>query len=179
MARCGIDRIDDLNGGVATAAPIGPHDPDAESVGVIQSLLAGQGQKGLPNLLSPAFGTFGPLTTQAVHNFRAQQGLPETDVIDIAAMRQLVQTPAAVPIASRGYLTLVLDFAYTGLAKILSVVAQMEGAGKFAALNLNTDKAGMSFGLLQWAQKPKRLNEILTAFSIALPADFIQVFWSG
>ena len=179
MAKCGIRSIDDLNAGTASIAPIGPHDPDTEAVGVIQSLLAGQGQKGLPNLLSPAFGTFGPVTTLAVRSFRARQGLPEGDAVDADAFQQLVQMPAAAPIASRGYLTLVLDFDYTGLVKILSVVAQMEGAGKFAALNLNTDKAGLSFGLIQWAQKPGRLHDILAAFSDALPADFIQIFGVG
>jgi peptidoglycan hydrolase-like protein with peptidoglycan-binding domain len=179
VAKCGIQRIDDLNSGSGSPVPIGPHDSDTESVGVIQTLLAGQGQKGLPNLLSPAFGSFGPITTQAVRNFRAQQGLPAADVIDVAGLQQLVRVPAATPVASRGYLSLVLDFDYTGLVKVLSVVAQMEGAGKFAALNLNTDKAGLSFGLIQWAQKPGRLNEILAAFSAALPADFIQIFGVG
>jgi hypothetical protein len=179
VAKCGIERIDNLNAGVAPCAPIGPRDHDAESVGVIQSLLAGHGQKGLPNPLSPSFGLFGPVTTQAVRNFRAQQGLPPADVIDSSALQRLVQAPAIAPIASRGYLTLVLGFEYTGLAKIMSVVAQMEGAGKFAALNLNTDKAGLSFGLLQWAQKPGRLHKILTAFSVALPADFVQIFGVG
>ena len=113
---------------------IGPGDPDTESVGLVQPMLTRQGQKGLPDLLSPSYGTFGPLTTEAVRNFRIQQGLPAGSRVDVPTMQNLVQAAAPSPVASRGYITLVLDFPYTGLAKIPSVVAQMEGAGKFSAL---------------------------------------------
>jgi hypothetical protein len=174
MARCGITRIDDLNAGAA-ASPIGPGDADRESVGVIQSLLACHGQKGLPNLLSPDYGVFGPRTSAAVERFRVQQSLPAGNDVDAQTLQALVLTPATAPIASQGYLTLVLDFADGGLLKILSVVAQMEGAGKFSALNLNTDKAGLSFGLIQWAQKPGRLAEILQAFLAASAEDFVRI----
>jgi hypothetical protein len=179
MALCGISRIDDLNSAAATASPIIPGDPDVESVGVIQDLLTGHGQKGLPNLLSPLYGSFGPLTSAAVVSFRKQQSLPAGNQVDPQTLQSLVQSPAKAPIASRGYLSLVLNFAYSGLAKILSVVAQMEGAGKFSALNLNTDKAGLSFGLIQWAQKPGRLIEILNAFFTASAADFVRILGGG
>jgi hypothetical protein len=179
MAISGISRIDDLNSGAASARPIGPGDPDTESVGVVQQMLTGQGQKGLPNLLSPSYGTFGPLTTAALQNFRNQQGLAAGDQVDVQTLQTLVQAPASSPLASRGYMTLVLDFTYTGLAKILSVVAQMEGAGKFSALNQNTDKAGLSFGLIQWAQKPGRLTEILTAFRAASADDYTRILGGG
>jgi|HubBroStandDraft_6_1064221.scaffolds.fasta_scaffold00054_16 hypothetical protein len=179
MALCGISRIDDLNAGAAAANPIGPGDSDSESVGVIQTLLSGQGQGGLPNLLSPDYGIFGPLTSAAVQSFRAQQSLPAGNQVDGQTLQGLVQTPATMPLASQGYLTLALGFAYGGLAKILSVVAQMEGAGKFGALNLNTDRAGLSFGLIQWAQKPGRLGEILKAFFAASAADFVRILGAG
>jgi hypothetical protein len=179
MALCGISRIDDLNTGAAAANPIGLGDPDKESVGAIQDLLTGQGQKGLPNLLSPDYGTFGPLTSVAVQSFRAQQSLPAENQVDVQTLQALVQSTPTAPIASRGYLTLALNFTYSGLAKILSVVAQMEGAGKFGALNLNTDKAGLSFGLIQWSQKPGRLAEILTSFIAASEADFVRILGEG
>jgi peptidoglycan hydrolase-like protein with peptidoglycan-binding domain len=179
MALCGISRIDDLNSAAASAAAIGPGDADPESVGVVQQMLAGQGQRGLPNLLSPDYGTFGPLTSAAVQNFRAQQGLAAGNEVDSLTLQALVQVPAQSPVASRGYMTLVLDFAYSGLAKILSVVAQMEGAGKFSAMNLNTDKAGLSFGLIQWAQKPGRLTEILKASRAASADDFVRILGGG
>ena len=56
MARCGIDRIDNLCAGTASAAPIAPGDPDKESVGVIQDFLTAHGQRGLPNLVGPGYG---------------------------------------------------------------------------------------------------------------------------
>ena len=129
MALCGVSRVDDLNAGAATASPIVPGDPDVESVGVIQDLLTGQGQKGLPNLLSPVYGSFGPLTSAAVQGFRTQQSLSAGNQVDSKTLQSLVQSPATAPIASRGYLSLTLNFAYSGLAKILSMVAQMEGGG--------------------------------------------------
>lgn len=179
MALCGISRIDDLNCGAASATAIRTGDLDRDSVGLFQQMLAGMGQAGLPNLLSPDYGIFGARTAAAVQTFRAAQGLPPGDELDSQCLQALVQGTATVPVASRGYLTLVLDISYTGLAKILSVVAQMEGAGKFSALNLNTDKAGLSFGLIQWAQKPGRLTEILKAFQKASPSDFSRIFGDG
>ena len=179
MALCGIPRIDDLNQGAAGATTIGPGDPDSESVGLIQGMLIGQGQRGLPNLLSPDYGKFGPATSAAVQNFRLQQGLGAGNQVDAQTLQTLVQAAAPSPILSRGYMTLVLDFSYGGMAKILSVTAQMEGAGKFGAMNLNSDKAGMSFGLIQWAQKPGRLTEILKAFRSASANDFVNIFGGG
>jgi hypothetical protein len=179
MAPCGIPRIDDLNTGTATATAIGPGDPDRQSVQVIQSLLSGQGTSGMPNLLNADYGVFGPMTSTAVQNFRARNGLPAGDQVDATTLQALVLTPAVAPIVSRGYITLSLNFNYSGLAKILSVVAQMEGAGKFAAMNLNRDNAGMSFGLIQWAQKPGRLAEILNAFSSSGSPDFVRIFGAG
>ncbi|MFY9742735.1 MAG: hypothetical protein WAK21_12080, partial [Candidatus Sulfotelmatobacter sp.] len=179
MARCAISRIDDLNAGAAGATAIGPGDTDRQSVQVVQSLLSGQGASGLPNLQSADYGVFGPATSTAVENFRLHNGLPLGNQVDVRTLQTLVQTPALTPIVSRGYLTLVLDFNYSGLARILSVVAQMEGGGKFGALNLNRDKAGLSFGLIQWAQKPGRLAEILNAFFSASPAGFVRIFGAG
>lgn len=179
MARCGVDRIDDLCAGTAAAASIGPGDPDKDSVGIIQDFLTSHGHRGLPTLAGQGYGTFGPLTAQAVQNFCAQQGLPRQAQVDAATLQKLIQAPAATPIACRGYLTLVLGFDYTGLAKILCVTAQMEGSGKFAALNLNTDGAGLSFGLIQWAQRPGRLADIVHAFCRAGSEDFARIFGEG
>lgn len=179
MAVCGISRIDDLNRGGAGVVPIGPEEADRDSVGVVQQMLAGMGLRGLPNLLSPDYGMFGPRTMAAVQTFRLQQGLPAACTVDGQCLKALLQASAPEPVASRGYITLVLDFPYSGLVKILSVVAQMEGAGKFGAMNLNTDKAGLSFGLIQWAQKPGRLAEILRAFALADPVAFAGFFTGG
>lgn len=145
MAWCGVDRIDNLFAGATATASIAPGDPDRESVAIIQDLLTSHGHRGLPTLAGQGYGTFGPLTAQALQKFCAQQGLPPQEQVDADTLQKLIETPAATLIACRGYLTLVLGFDYTGLTKLLSATAQMEGSGKFGALNLNTDGAGLSF----------------------------------
>lgn len=179
MAKCGIDRIDRLFAGDAAVAPLKSGDPEREAVGVAQLLLAGHGYAAMPSPLAATYGTYGPATTAAMRDFRARHGLPVGDDVDSPAFAALVREPAADPRASRGYLTLALDFAYSGMTKVLSLVAQMEGAGRFAALNANTDRAGLSFGIIQWAQKPGRLGEILAAFRSESPAKFIDIFGGG
>jgi len=179
MASCGIKRIDDMRTGLASAQAIGPGDPDRESVGVIQDFLTGHGLRDLPDLLSPIYGTFGPMTAEAVRQFRSEHALAAQDTVDTEALQQMVAAAATNPISSRGYMALVLNFPYDGMHKVLSIVAQLEGAGRFAALNLNTDRAGLSFGLIQWAQKPGRLTEILAAFRNTSTADFSRIFGDG
>jgi len=62
---------------------------------------------------------------------------------------------------------------------VLGLTAIMEGLGKFGSLNLNADKAGLSFGIIQWAQRPKRLIDILEAFSKADASKYVSIFGSG
>lgn len=174
----GIPRIDGLFQG-APVAPLQAGDSDTVAVGAIQDLLTGLGQVGLPTLLQSSYGTFGPKTTQAVSAFQAANGLPQTGAVDSPGLRAMVSAPATDPRASQVYMTLVLQFPYSGMHKILSLVAQMEGVGKFAALNLNTDKAGLSFGIIQWAQRPGRLIDIVAACSQADRASFVGIFGNG
>lgn len=91
----------------------------------------------------------------------------------------MVDAPASNPIASRGYLALVLDFIFSGIVRVMSLTTRFEGAGRFTAINRNTDKAGLSFGLIQWAQKPGRLNELLRAFQQQQPQNFVRIFGGG
>jgi peptidoglycan hydrolase-like protein with peptidoglycan-binding domain len=178
MAQTGIPRIDQVFEG-QPAQSIGPGDPDRESVGVIQDFLIGHGFANLPGLLGPGRGLFGPLTTAVVRAFQQNNKLPITGAVDGATLQSLVTVPAAKPIASRGYLTLTLDFAFTGMTRLMSLTTQFEGGGRFGALNANTDGAGLSFGLIQWAQRPGRLDELLRAFQAEQPPLFVQLFGNG
>jgi peptidoglycan hydrolase-like protein with peptidoglycan-binding domain len=185
MASCGITTIDALFSGGA-ASPIATGASDPEAVGLIQDMLAAQGFPGMPGLTSTSRGTFGPATTKAVRGFQTRCGLPPSPAgdetkatVDGKTLRTLVDTPATSPTACRGYLTLVLDFPFTGLLRVMSLTTQFEGGGKFNAQNRNTDKAGLSFGLIQWAQKPGRLNELLRAFRKEKPQLFATVFGAG
>jgi peptidoglycan hydrolase-like protein with peptidoglycan-binding domain len=177
MAITGISRIDQLLGG--QTEPIGPNISDQEAVGVLQDLLIGHDLKGLPGLLSKGRGLFGINTAGAVREFQRAQKLPETGVVDNATLQKLVEVPSIKPIACLGYLALSLDILFKGMIRVMSLTSQFEGAGLFTALNRNTDRAGLSFGLIQWAQKPGRLNEILRAFQAAEPALFVQIFGVG
>lgn len=177
-AQSGIPRIDRLF--LDGAEPlITAHETDANAIGAVQDLLTGLGFAGLPTLLSTAYGVPGPKTLAAIGSFRQQNQLGDGTDLDAATLHKMVSTPAKDPRASTAYMALVLGFEATNMQKILSMVSQMEGAGKFAALNLNTDRAGLSFGVLQWAQRPGRLPELLNGMCAADRDQFVTVFGSG
>jgi hypothetical protein len=179
MAQSGLTRIDGLFGGEPTAQPVGPGDPDRESVGAIQDLLRGHGQTTMPNPTAADYGLFGQRTAAAVSAFRRDQSLDIAGVVDAATLSALVRTPAATPVASRPYVTMGLDFEWSGMTKIVLLTSILEGEGGFGALNRNTDKAGLSYGLLQWAQKPGRLHGLLQAFCQTDGAAFVTIFGGG
>ncbi len=174
MAKTGIERIDRLLEG-RDAEPVRPGDPDREAVGIIQELLICHGFSGMPGIQSSSRGIFGPRTTAAVHAFQKAHSLPETGVIDGRTLQALIRIEAIRPIACRGYLSLVLDLPFERMIRLVSLTAQFEGSGSFAAINPNSDGAGLSFGLIQWAQKPGRLHELLCAFRDLRPNEFLEI----
>jgi hypothetical protein len=177
MANCGIARIDELWAGAAE--PIRRGDPDSAAVGVIQDFLIGHGFKDLPGPLGNGHGSFGPLTARCVQQFRDLNRLGPPDEVDHGTLALLVAVPARNPVAARGYLTMALDCAFDGIVRIMSVTCQFEGAGRFAAINPNHDRAGLSFGIIQWAQKPGRLGELLRAFAGRDRERFVKIFADG
>ncbi len=58
--------------------------------------------------------------------------------------------------------------------RVIARVTAHEGG--FASLNLNRDNAGLSFGILQWAQAPKSLGKLLAAMNAADPTAFARIF---
>lgn len=174
----GIARIDHLLEGRAVP-PLAEGDSDRAAVGALQDLLTGHGFIGLPGILSPHYGSFSSRTAIALRDFQQRHSIPATGRADPPTLQKLVIAPAGDPRATQAYLTLVLRFSFTGMMRVLSLVAQMEGLGKFGALNLNTDRAGLSFGMIQWAQRPGRLTEILSAFLQADRERFAGLFGDG
>jgi hypothetical protein len=175
VAATGIASIDALFAGQPGAA-LGT---DRDSVGAVQALLIGHGFRNLPTILSHAYGLFGPLTDSAVRAFQSAQALAPTGVVDAATLAALVRVPAQTPLVSRAYAALVLDVPFTGLLPLAAVTMQFEGGGYFCAANLNSDNCGLSYGLLQWAQRPGRLNALLAAWQDAQPALFTAIFGGG
>ncbi|HEV8239982.1 MAG TPA: peptidoglycan-binding domain-containing protein [Thermoanaerobaculia bacterium] len=176
MATTGISRIDQLlaSGGAAIASGDGP-----DAVGILQDLLIGHGFAGLPGILGAARGVFGPATTSAVRQVQEAAKLPLSGGVDQATLRAMIARRVTKPAASQGYLCLVLDVAFRGLTRVMSLTSQFEGGGMFGAINRNTDGAGLSYGLIQWAQKPRRLREILAGFQQQEPATFAAIFGNG
>jgi peptidoglycan hydrolase-like protein with peptidoglycan-binding domain len=175
MTQTGFAQIDSL---LAGGLPLTAQTCTAETTGFVQDMLIGH-DFGLPGPLAPARGKFGPQTTTAIKQFQKGRHLPETGGLDAATMRALAAPGWPNPIACCGYVALVLDVEYTGMTRLVGFTSQCEGAGRFAAINRNTDKAGLSFGLIQWAQKPLRLNELLRAFQDREPDAFVEVFGGG
>lgn len=176
MALSGITAIDRLMADPAAPPLAAEASPDPEAVSAIQDLLIGHGFHRLPGLVGAGRGKFGPQTKAAVQEFRRGAG----QTIDAATLHRMVEEPATSPVAGRAYLTLALDLVFTGMTRLMSVTAQFEGQGSFTAANLGElDHAGMSFGLIQWAQKPKRLHELLRAFQAEAPQLFVEIFGAG
>lgn len=176
MAQTGFSQIDDLLSG--RQAPLSAQSCTADTTGFLQDMLIGH-DFALPGPLHPARGKFGPQTATAIRTFQKNRHLPDTGSIDAVTLRALAAPGWPNPIACAGYVALVLDVTYSGMTRLVGFTSQCEGAGRFAAINRNTDTAGLSFGLIQWAQKPLRLNELLVGIRDRAPQAFVEVFGDG
>jgi hypothetical protein len=173
---CGIVALDRLwtDG---TASPVAPS--DRESVAAVQALLIGHGYNRLPTMLARDCGVYGPQTIGALQHFQTTRGLAMTGNVDGATLRALAQVPAISPVMSTAYAAFVLEIAFTSLLRPATMSMQLEGGGYFTAANWNADRCGLSFGLIQWAQRPGRLRELLLAFQGADPDRFVRIFGGG
>lgn len=179
MIPSGIERIDKLATGAPDASPILKGDPDVKAVGAIQDFLSCQGST-MPDRRSPLYGKFGPATEKALRDFRVRHKLqkPKDEVkVDIPTMKKLLEERARFPRVSQAYVTLVLDHTFTGMMRVLWFVALAEGAGKFTAINTGrVDKQGLSYGILQWAQRQERLRDIVDEYESKQLVLFKTVF---
>ena len=173
---CGIATLDRL--WIDADAPsIAPTDRDA--VAAVQSLLLGHGFTRMPTILARDCGIYGPQTIAALQTFQSDQSLSATGGIDRGTLQALAKVPARSPVVSSAYAAFALDISATGLLRPATVTMQLEGGGRFAAANWNTDRAGLSFGLIQWAQRPGRLHELLVAFQRTDQERFVRIFGAG
>jgi len=178
MGQSGIPAIDALFDGSGDPPSLAQGTKDSEAVGALQDLLIGHGAR-LPGIFEAGRGSFGPKTTAAVMAFQDDHGLPVTGEVDVVTLKRLVRERAGWPVASQAYLTLVLEIPWSGFARLVALTAQFESSGRFTARNRNTDRAGLSFGIIQWAQKPGRLDGLLRAFERAQPGPFVDVLGGG
>ncbi len=166
--RSGFERLDNLFYGDA-AAPIQFADPDRVSVGEIQTLLRGHGHHRLPDQRTDSYGLFGPQTKAALLDFCAKHKVPcdaASPQVDRIVLKALVETPMGSPVFGPLMVSLKLGRAWDAWLKMIQLTTLFEGRGEFGRLNLGKeDKQGLSYGLIQWTQRSKRLrDEILHAF---------------
>ncbi len=171
MAVSGIQEVDNLldaAGGPITSTSSKP------AIGAVQDLLRGHGFGKMPSVGASTYGMFGKATKAALLVF-CKLHCPgsvikdQVDQVNKSTLEALLAVEPTNAIASQVYVSRRLDLPFTRYNRLSCLVAIGEGQGAFGALCLNTDKAGLSVGLIQWAQYPGRLNELLKA----IPKDRI------
>jgi hypothetical protein len=174
---CGDLTIDGLLAGDVSVKPLYPG-ADAPAVGYLQDLLRGHGCTSLPDARAASYGAFGPATARAIADYRRTNGLGSENQADSVLLRDLVSRPAPKATLGPAYVPLVLDVAFTPILRFVWLTSLFETGGAFEMLNLNTDQCGVSFGILQWSQKPGQLRRFLEACSAREPAEWTRIMGS-
>lgn len=179
MASVGLERIRDLYNGVAGAEPLKEKDTDEEAIGVVQDFLIEQKFVTVPDHRqkdksgNDMHGKFGAATKKALRTFFGLKAGTEIE-LDSPKIKRLINEPPKSARGRIGRLSIKLGFPDSKELRLLSLVSIFEGG--FSTLNRNTDKAGLSYGLIQWAQAPGRLHEIVEAMKGDNTALFKDTF---
>jgi peptidoglycan hydrolase-like protein with peptidoglycan-binding domain len=175
---CGDPTIDGLLAGEASVRPLIPGVAEAfpaRSVGYLQELLRGHGYNSLPDARGPSYGMYGPSTRLAVTDYRRRNGLAAGEQADSALIGELVRHAAPHAVLGPAYVPLVLNVPFTPVIRFVWLTSLFETGGRLGTLNLNTDQCGVSFGILQWSQKPGQLRVILQACCTREPAEWERI----
>jgi hypothetical protein len=171
---CGDSTIDGLLADNVSVKPLYPG-ANAPAVGYLQDLLRGHGCSYLPDPRAVSYSTYGLTTSSAIADYRSRNGLPVGDQADSGLLRDLVSRPAPKAALGPAYVPLVLDVPFTPILRFVWLTSLFETGGVFQKLNLNTDQCGVSFGILQWSQKPGQLRRFLQACSTREPAEWARI----
>jgi hypothetical protein len=177
--KCGDSTIDGLLASTPWVHPLFPGE-NARAIGYLQDLLRGHGYRFLPDPRSTSYGFYGSETCLAVTDYRQKHALdPDKDRAGSGLLRDLIIRPAPKATVGPAYVPLVLDVAFTPILRFVWLTSLFETGGVFEALNLNTDKCGVSFGILQWSQKPGQLHKFLHACSTREPTEWARIIGGG
>ena len=200
----GIERIDGLLAG--TSGPIGPGEADKFAVGALQDLLRcwyptiEPIKEYLPKgarLRQPAplfllrrrgqddYGTYGDQTVGLVRAFQRKWNSRETPpwtlnadgAVDKLTLQSLLLSPARLtPFVTPGYFLFAGERKLTHFLKAMVLIASQECACRFETTNRNSDSAGLSLGIVHWAQSQKRLVELFDYFYLKEPDELAKLF---
>jgi len=145
------------------------HGSSGVAVSYLQDLLRGHGYSALPDPRVDGYGSFGQITLHALGDYCAKNGLNASQGLDQTVLSDLVSRAATSAILSPVYLPLVLGIPFTSITRFIWLSSLFETRGSFTLLNLNTDRSGLSMGILQWAQRAGQLHTILAACADQAP----------
>jgi hypothetical protein len=172
---CGDSVIDGLLAEEASIEPL-TTGANTRSVGYLQDLLRGHGYSLLPDPREPAYGVYGSSTSRAVLDYRRTNGLAPGDTADSPLLKDLVQRPAAHAVLSPAYVPLVMNLPFTPVVRFVWLTSLFETGGALGTLNLNRDQCGVSFGILQWSQRPGQLHTVLQSCSTRELVEWNRIF---
>jgi hypothetical protein len=172
--RCGVPAIDGLMADDPSVASLKQGDTGTP-VEYLQDLLRGHGYSVLPDPRVPGYGSFGQLTQRSLSGYCQNHGLDANAGVTSAVLRDVITRRAEAATLSPAYLPLVLHQPFTSITRFIWLSSLFETRGEFCTLNLNTDRCGVSFGILQWAQRPGQLHTILEACATQAPGAFSAI----
>lgn len=171
---CGEPTVNGLLAGDASIQPL-KQGASGPAVAYVQDLLRGHGYEGLPDPRVGGYGSYGEITAHAVADYCARNKLDGNAGTDSTVLRDLTTRPAPAAIFSPAYVPLVLGLPFTSTARFVWLSSLFETRGAFCTLNLNTDRCGVSFGILQWSQRPGQLHAILEASATQASASWTAI----
>lgn len=173
--KCGDSTIDGLLAGAGSVPALLPGE-NAPAVGYLQDLLRGHGYKFVPDPRVTSYGHYGSETGLAIADYCQKHELAsDKDRAGSSLLRDLINRPAPKASVGPAYVPLVLDVAFTPILRFVWLTSLFETGGVFQALNLNTDRRGVSLGILQWSQKPGQLHKFLETCRTREPAEWVRV----
>jgi hypothetical protein len=97
--------------------------------------------------------------------------------VDRLTLQSMLLFPARLsPFVTPGYFLFAKEKNLTHLLKALVLIASQECACKFETTNRNQDLAGLSLGIIHWAQKPGRLADPIKYFYQQEPDELAKLF---